>query len=202
MIRRLPIIPTIVVLILVAGCIYAGVWNLGRAKFHAAELAAYQSASRLPPVAFPTVPLRDDQLTLYRHATGNCLRITGRRTSVWENLAGEPGFAIIVDCITGAEGPGMSVQVGWSKNPNANTSWTGGLVSGVIVRDDKSRLRLVAATPAPGLEPNGPVKAAVSVSPQQNRGYAFQFFSFAAIALVIYGLAVRKRWNEKTVNRK
>jgi cytochrome oxidase assembly protein ShyY1 len=91
----------------------------------------------------------------------------------------------------------MSVQVGWSKNPNATTPWKGGLVSGVIVPDRKMRIRLVASSPAPGLQPNGAVKAAVTVPPAQNRGYAFQFFSFAAIALIIYALAVRKRLREQ-----
>jgi cytochrome oxidase assembly protein ShyY1 len=198
MIRRLPIIPTVVVALVVAGCIAAGIWNLRRASFHQAELRNYQAASRLPPVAFPTAPMPDERLPIYRYATGNCLQPVGKRTSVGENQSGEPGFAIIIDCATGAEGPGMSVQVGWSKNPNATTSWSGGIVSGVIVRDKRSRIRLVAATPAPGLEPNGPVKAAVSVSPGQNRGYAIQFWSFAAIALIIYGLAVRKRLRERT----
>jgi cytochrome oxidase assembly protein ShyY1 len=195
-IRRLPVLPTIIVALVAAGCIAAGIWNLGRAKFHEAELRSYQAASQLPPVAFPTAPTPNAQLPLYRYATGNCLRVVNRRTSVGESQTGEPGFAIILDCQTGAEGPGMSVQVGWSKNPNAATSWSGGVVSGEIVRDERSRIRLVAATPAPGLEPNGPVKAAVSVSPAQNRGYALQFFSFAAIALIIYGLAVRKRLKE------
>jgi len=91
-------------------------------------------------------------------------------------------------------------QVGWSKDPNATTSWTGGLVSGEIVRDKLTRIRLVAATPAPGLAATAPVKPAVSVSPQQNRGYALQFFSFAAIALVIYVLALRKRWSENAAS--
>lgn len=202
MTRKLPIVPTLLVAIVVAGCIAAGVWNLQRVAYHQAELQAYQAASRLPPIAFPTVPLKDEDLPLYRQATGNCLRVAGHRTSVGENEAGEPGFAIILDCVTGGEGPGMSVQVGWSKNPNATTNWRGGLVSGEIVRDKLSRIRLVAATPAPGLSANGPVKAAVTVSPQQNRGYALQFFSFAAIALVIYVLALRKRWAENGASPK
>ena len=91
---------------------------------------------------------------MYRYATGTACGVTGQRTSVGENRTGEPGFAIILDCATGAEGPGMSVEVGWSKNPNATTPWKGGLVSGVIVPDDKSRFRLVAAGAVPGLEPS------------------------------------------------
>lgn len=196
MIRRLPLIPTLIVLLAVAGMVWAGVWNLHRMKVHQAELDAYRTASRLPPVPFPTAPVSDEQLPLYRYATGNCLRVLGRRTSAGENRAGEPGFAIILDCATGAEGPGMSVQVGWSKNPNATTPWKGGLVSGVIVPDKKSRIRLAAATAAPGLEQGQLPTPAVSVSPGRNRGYAIQWFSFAAIALIIYGLAVRKRLKE------
>ena len=195
MIRRLPIIPTIAVALVVTACVAAGIWNLRRAVFHQAEVQRQHAASRLPPISYPTVPTSDEQLPIYRYATGNCLRVTGRRTSVGENGAGEPGFVIILDCATGAEGPGLSVQVGWSKNPNATTGWKGGIVSGVIVRDDRTRIRLVTATPAPGLEPNGEVKPAVSVSPAQNRGYALQFFAFALVAVVIYGLAVRKRLN-------
>lgn len=197
MIRRLPIIPTIVVAAVVAACLAAGGWNLRRAKLHQAELRNFQAASRLPPVSFPTAPTRDAQLPIYRYATGNCVRVVNRRTDVGENQAGEPGYAIILDCATGAEGPGMSVQVGWSKNPNATTPWPGGMVSGVIIRDRKNRIRLVSATPAPGLEANGAVKPTTSVSPQRNRGYALQFFAFAAIALIIYALAVRKRLKQE-----
>lgn len=196
MIKRLPVIPTIIVAIVVVGCIGAAFWNLGRAKLHSAELQKLEAASHLPPITFPTVPTSDAQLPVYRFASGNCLKVINRRTDVGENASGEPGFAIIFDCATGAEGPGMSVQVGWSKNPKATTPWAGGLVSGVIVPDRKARIRLVASTPAPGLQPNGAAKAAITVPPGQNRGYAFQFFSFAIIALVIYGLAVRKRLRE------
>jgi cytochrome oxidase assembly protein ShyY1 len=197
MIRHLPIIPTIIVAAVVAGCIAAGNWNLHRAEVHRTELRDFQAASRLPPIVFPTGPTRDENLPLYRYSTGNCLHPIKRRATAGENQAGEPGFVIIFDCTTGAEGPGMSVQVGWSKNPNAATSWSGGPVSGVIAWDSRTRIRLVAASPAPGLEANGPVKPAISVPPEQNRGYALQFFSFAAIALIIYGLAVRKRWKEE-----
>jgi cytochrome oxidase assembly protein ShyY1 len=195
--RRLPIIPTIVVALAVALMIGLGIWQLRRAKLHEAQLASYAAASRLPPIAFPTVPIADVQPLMYRYATANCLRVAGSRTSVGENRSGEPGFAIILDCATGAEGPGMSVEVGWSKNPQARTPWRGGLVSGVIVPDEKSRLRLVAAGAVPGLEPSALPTPTVKVSPGRNRGYAATWFSFAAIALVIYGLALRKRWKQE-----
>jgi cytochrome oxidase assembly protein ShyY1 len=195
MTKRLPIIPTIVVLAAVAVMIGLGVWQLQRAKWKEALLAKYAQAETLPPITFPTIPIRNDQLPLFRHATVVCLRIVGRRAVAGENRVGEPGYVHIVDCVTGAEGPGMSVEVGWSKDPNAKVNWNGGLISGIIAPDRRSRLRLVAASAPPGLEPS----AAPSIAsvPNNHRSYAAQWFAFALIALVIYGLAVRKRLREE-----
>jgi cytochrome oxidase assembly protein ShyY1 len=194
MIRRLPLIPTLVVLAAVAVMIGLGVWQLQRAKWKEGLLARYAQAQQLPPTEFPTVPLRADQLPLFRNATGICLRVVGQRAQAGENRAGEPGYVHIVDCATGAEGPGMSVEVGWSKDPNAKVNWGGGLVSGVIAPDRKMRMRLVAASAPPGLEPSAPPSP--STIPNNHRSYALQWFAFAAIALIIYGLAVRNRLKE------
>jgi hypothetical protein len=139
--------------------------------------------------------MRSDQLPLFRHATGVCLRRVGQRAVVGENRSGEPGYAHIVECSTGAEGPGMSVEVGWSKDPNAKVQWSGGPVSGVIAPDRLTRMRLVAASAPPGLEPSAP--PSLSSIPNNHRSYALQWFSFAAIALIIYGLAVRKRLTQE-----
>jgi len=191
MIRRLPVIPTIIVLAAVAVMIGLGIWQLQRAKWKEGIVHRYAEAERLPPIIFPTEPLRDDQLPLFRNATGVCLRIIGQRAVAGENRGGEPGYAHIVDCATGAEGPGMSVEVGWSKDPNAKVNWTGGPVSGVIGPDSKTRMRLVAAGAPPGLEPSAP--PSIATIPNNHRSYALQWFAFATIALVIYGLAVAKR---------
>ena len=195
MTRRLPIIPTIIVLAAVATMIGLGVWQLQRAKWKEGLLAQYAKAEQLPPIIYPTIPLKTEQLPLFRHATGMCQRIVGHRAQAGENRAGEPGYAQIVDCSTGAEGPGMSVEVGWSKNPNARVNWGGGLVSGVIAPDRRSRMRLVAASAPQGLEPSAP--PSLSSIPNNHRSYALQWFAFAAIALIIYVLALRKRWDEK-----
>jgi surfeit locus 1 family protein len=198
MIRRLPIIPTIIVAAAVAVMIGLGVWQLQRAKWKEALIARYVAAEKLPPVSWPTVPLHDQQLPLFRHATGVCLRPVGKRAIAGENAAGETGYVQIVDCVTGAEGPGMSVEVGWSKDPNAKVNWRGGPVSGIIVPDRRSRMRLIAATAPPGLQPSkAPEASSISpVTPAGHRGYAATWFSLAAIALIIYGLAVRKHLRE------
>ena len=93
----------------------------------------------------------------------------------------------------------MSVEVGWSTDPNAKVNWPGGLVSGIIVPDRRTGMRLVAASSPPGLQPSKPPEAstASAVTPAGHRLYAVTWFSLAAIALIIYGLALRKRLKEQ-----
>jgi cytochrome oxidase assembly protein ShyY1 len=198
-IRRLPLIPTIVVAAAVAVMIGLGVWQLQRAEWKERLIARYTRAETLPPIAWPTVPLKADERPLFRHATGVCLRPIGRRAVAGENRAGENGYAHIIDCATGAEGPGISVEVGWSRNPNAPVNWAGGPVSGIIVPDRRSGMRLVAASAPPGLMASKPPQAssASPVTPAGHRGYAATWFSLAAIAIVIYGLVLRKRRREE-----
>ena len=97
-----------------------GIWQLQRARLEGRPARALcagrkAAADRIPDRAASATA----QLPLFRHATGVCLRPVGERATAGENRAGEPGYVHIVDCATGAEGPGMSVELGWSKNPNA-----------------------------------------------------------------------------------
>ena len=191
MTRRVPVLSSLVVAAAIAVLIGLGVWQLQRAKWKEGLLARYGQAEKLPPITWPTVPLRKDQLPLFRHATGFCLQPVGKRAIAGENREGEPGYAQVVLCRTGAEGAGMPVEVGWSKNPNALVNWRGGPVSGVIAPDSHSGMRLVAASAPPGLEASAP--PSLASIPNNHRSYAVQWFAFAAVALLIYGLALRKR---------
>ena len=89
----------------------------------------------------------------------------------------------------------MSVAVGWSKNPNAALNWAGGPVSGIIAPDKNTRMRLVAASAPPGLETVAP--PSLASIPNNHRSYAVQWFLFAGIAALIYGLALRLRWKKE-----
>ena len=191
MIRRLPLIPTLIVAAAAAAMIALGIWQIGRAREKEALLARYATARNLPPITYPTGPIADDKLPLFRHATGMCLRPVGRRVTAGASRGGEPGYAIIVECSTGLEGPGLAVELGWSKNPNAKVAWPGGPVSGIIAPDKRSRMRLVAASAPAGLEPSAP--PSLQSIPNNHRSNAIQWFLFAALAVGIYALAVRKR---------
>lgn len=197
MIRKLPLIPTILVGLAIAVMIGLGIWQLERREQKLALLESYKAAAGLPPIGWPSLPPKDP-LPLFRYATGNCLQVTAFRTAAGQNLKGEPGFLVIADCRTGAEGPGMAVELGWSKDPNAGKAWTGGLVSGTIAPDSRSRMRLVAASPGPGLAASAPPSP--DTIPNNHLSYAVQWFLFAAIAALIYALALRQRWRREASN--
>lgn len=189
--RKLPLIPTLLVGAAVLAMIGLGVWQLSRAQEKDALLARYASARSLPPTGFPTAPIGDDALPLFRRASGFCMRVTATRRTAGTNRQGETGFVHIAECSTGAEGPGMAVETGWSKNPNAKSTWAGGEISGIIAPDRKMRMRLVSAQGLGGLEASAP--PSLEAIPNNHRAYAIQWFLFAAIAALIYGLALRQR---------
>ena len=192
--KRVPVIATVVVAAAVAAMLALGFWQLSRAHWKEQLLAQYEAAPKLPPIAFPAAPLKGE-LPLFRWATGFCVKPVAQRAIAGENRSGEPGYAHIVQCSTGAEGPGMAVDVGWSKDPQAKWSWAGGPVTGMIAPDRLQRIRLVAATSPAGLQPSAvpTVQTVVQTTPAGHRFYAIQWFAFAAIALIIFLLALRKR---------
>ena len=196
--RRIPIVATIVVTIAVAAMIALGLWQLlDRAPKKEAYLAQLAANPARPPIAFPAVP---DQSLLFRRASGRCVEPVAQRLAG----AGAAGFRLIVECRTGAAGQGMIVQLGTTPDPGFKGRWAGGPVSGFISHapDSRSligslfdhspqRLMLVADTPALGLGANG--RPDLSSVPNNHLSYAVQWFFFAAIAAVIYVLAVRRR---------
>lgn len=190
--KRLPILPSLLVAASVAAMIALGFWQIRRAHEKEALLARYAVAEKMPPIGWPTLPLADDRLPLFRHAAANCLSVAGWRTAPGQNVRDEPGFLVIADCRSGAEGPGLSVELGWTKNPNGGRQWKGGLVNGLIGPDRLSRMRLHADAPGPGLTASAP--PSLDAIPNNHRSYAVQWFAFAGIALLIYALALRRRW--------
>jgi surfeit locus 1 family protein len=198
MMPRFPLIPTIVVALAIAAMIGLGFWQLSvRRPQKLAQLAQLAANPAKAPIAFPRFP--DDTL-LFRKAQGFCLEpVSSQLTG-----AGNAGFRFVVECRTGAEGPGMIVQLGTTHDPKAKPQWKGGAVSGFISHapDGRSmlaslfdrtpkRLMLVADTPAAGLTPNGAPD--VSSVPNNHLAYAVQWFLFALVAAVIYVLALRLR---------
>jgi cytochrome oxidase assembly protein ShyY1 len=203
MIRRVPVIPTTIVLLAAAIMVYLGFWQIDRLHWKEDLLARYDRNQHLPPIAFPANPVGD--ANLFRKAEAMCLKPASWTVEGGRSGTDVVGWRQIARCSTGAEGPGFSVQLGVSKEPRWTPTFEGGEVSGYIGhlpshtsllatmfgRGGPDELMLVADTPAPGLMPNpGPDPSSI---PNNHLAYAVQWFLFAGLALLIYALALRKR---------
>ncbi len=190
MIRRWPLIPTILVVAAIAAMIGLGIWQLQRRAEKLDLLASLAAAQKQPAIDWPTAPFAGPP-PLFRAASGYCLSVSGFRTAAGRNRAGETGFLIIADCRVGAEGPGMAVELGWSKNPAVGRDYKGGPVRGIIAPDSVSQMRLVSREPGPGLVASA-LPSPDSI-PNNHLSYAIQWFLFAAFAGVIYVFALKRR---------
>ena len=202
--KRVPVLATLVVALAVAAMIALGVWQLRRAQWKEALLARYAHAAARAPAAFPLVPASD--ALLYRRAEGFCLQVVGWTIEAGTNRDGESGWRHLAHCRTGAEGPGMTVDAGWSSGFAIKPSWRGGKIAGVIgpLPQHASLLAvmsggavavpgllLVADVPAPGLRPSA--FPSIAHIPNNHRAYAVQWFLFAGLAALIYGIALWRR---------
>ena len=189
--RRVPILATLVVLAAVATMVGLGIWQLGRAREKEALLVRYEAAAGLPPIDFPVGAMARETMPLFRQSRATCLEPIDVKTVAGRNRDGRSGYAHWVDCrTTGAEGPGLRIDIGWSDRPQ-QIGWRGGTVRGIIAPDTERGMRLISAEGLSGLQPSAPPN--VADIPNNHRSYAFQWFAFALSALVIYALALKGR---------
>lgn len=201
--KRLPVIPTILVGFAVIAMIALGVWQWRRAAEKEAIITLAVANPAKPPMAFPVLgPVPSD--ILFRRSSVHCLRTVAWRDEAGRAADGSVGFRYIAECTTGAEGPGVLVNLGVGDRPGLKPTWTGGQVEGWITQEPDHRalisrltqrslpLRpmLIARVPQAGLKAAAP--PSVRDIPNNHRAYAVQWFLFALIALVIYGLALRR----------
>jgi surfeit locus 1 family protein len=185
MMRRLPLIPTLLVLTAVAVMIRLGLWQLDRLHQKEALLERYSAAQAMSAdVPFPQDAAAAEPL-LYRHARIDCRQVTGIRPVAGHNAQGESGLAQTADCLLVGGGKAR-VVLGWSRTPEP-VAWKGGEAMGVVAPGP----RLVADPPLAGLAANA--RPDPSDIPNNHLSYAVQWFLFAVTALVIYLLALRKR---------
>jgi surfeit locus 1 family protein len=191
-VKRLPLFPTIIVLLAVGIMIRLGFWQLDRRLEKEALIATFvrntadRELTMLPRVG------REFQ---FRKAKIDCPYAGGTEIIG----AGQAGYRVITFC----RGIGK-IQLGTTRNPKPVVLWSGGTVSGWIQSEPDSRsmieaatdkqapfLMLVADPPLASLAPNPP--AAPQDVPNNHLAYAVQWFLFAAVAALIYVLALRRR---------
>lgn len=191
--RRLPILPTAIVALAVATMVALGLWQLlDRAPKKAAYLEQLAANPARPPIAFPRTP---HESLLFRRAVAECPAPVAVRMAG----AGAAGFRAIATCADGT-----IVQLGTTRDAKARIAWQGGRIAGriahapggqsligALVDPQPQRLMLVAAAPVAGLTANAAPD--IESVPNNHLAYAGQWFFFAAVAAIIYVLALRRR---------
>ena len=194
MLRRIPVTPTIVVLIAVGIMIRLGFWQIDRMHQKEVLLARYAAAAGLSSDVQPEQFGGNRDAILYRHAAFTCSQVGARSGIAGLSAKGESGIAHTVLCeatgnLSGATVP-VTVTLGWSTNP-VSPQWQGGPVAGIVAPMGKTGVRVVADPPLAGLAANA--RPDPKDLPNNHWSYAIQWFLFALTALTIYALALRKR---------
>ena len=152
MLNRIPVLPTLVVLIAVGIMIRLGFWQLDRMHQKAALLAHYAAAAQYSNDIQPERFTDDRDAILYRHTAFTCTAVGAPSAIAGLSAKGESGIAHTVQCQAARQigGAGRSVPImvtlGWSSNP-APPAWDGGAVAGTIAPMGKTAVRVVADPP-------------------------------------------------------
>jgi surfeit locus 1 family protein len=206
--RRVPFLPTVVVAVAVLVMMALGFWQIGRAQQRDADQKRMIERVNLPPVAYPFGTTASNAFR-FRRLVATCARVSHWEQRASKSSRDQPGWGYIATCEGAAPGATFEAELGFNPAPNVKPVWSGGTVSGraklgpdrrgfidrLLWRAPQQRLMIVSDKPAVGL--------AASKQPtpgdedNTSWGYAVQWFLFAATALAIYGLALRKRWRER-----
>ncbi|WP_294392050.1 SURF1 family protein [uncultured Sphingomonas sp.] len=198
--RRIPIVATILVLLAVGLMVRLGLWQLDRRHEKAAMLAHYAANANRPPAPLAALfAVGEDDL--YRQVSGYCLEVTRWQIRAGRDQAGNGGWRHVAECRTGAKVPGFAVDMGVSASADA-PRWSGGPVRGRLILSREPALpgmgkaapamaMIVSTEPAPSLSASASPNPANL--PNNHLAYAVQWFAFAAVALLIYALALWRR---------
>lgn len=199
-IRKWPVIPTVLVLVAMAIMVRLGFWQLDRmgekdeliirysANQSDASIRAFQLGNADEQL-FQTVELTcanpfDWQAVAGRDATGRTGYVQ-RYQCLINSVPGSP--------VAAANPTALYVVIGWSQSP-VQVDWTGGVVTGVLAPLGDG-FKLIADPPQAGLDASA--KPDPADMPNNHLAYAGQWFFFAATALVIYVLAIRRRQRDQ-----
>ena len=190
MIRQLPIFAATVVVAAALTMVALGFWQLDRAQQKNELLTRYAAAGLMSSeVAWP-IDEADVEGALFRRATLNCATASSLGARAGTNVRGAKGWAHFASCSIAGTDAVATVALGWSREI-IKPQWDGGIVSGIVAPGP----RLVVTEATAGLEPLAPPDPADV--PNNHLAYAGQWFFFALTALLIFGLANRKRIKEQ-----
>ena len=189
MIRKLPVIPTLIVLVAVGIMIRLGFWQIDRLHQKEAMLARYAAVEansqvrRWPDGTANVLPQS------YSRVVTECVSVATIAAQAGQNADHHAGWAQVAEC-TLPRRLKARVVLGWGSQPAA-VDWRGGPVQGTYVDKGKDEPIIVADPPLAGLQASA--RPDPGNIPNNHLAYAVQWFLFAGVALVIYVLALRKR---------
>ena len=199
--RRIPVIPTIIVIAAAATMVMLGFWQLDRKDQKEAQIAQYAAAS--DQALIDPIPIEAElESILYRRGALNCAEVLGWSAIAGRNDNDQSGYVQIARCRNGdwAEAEGAvearfaEVVLGWSRDPSAQPDWRGGAIEGIIAPGGDNGWRIIADQPVGVLQANAAPDP--GDLPNNHLAYAGQWFFFALTALVIYWFALRSRWRD------
>ncbi len=202
--RPIPIIATIIVIAAVITMFALGVWQWQRRAEKLAFIDQIEANATQPATPFPRDGLLPAELLL-RKSSVNCLKVLGWEQNSGRNAAGQSGLRHIATCETDATAQPVKIVIGVADRIVEQPEFDRGVINGVLGQAPgdatlisqlggsapPARAMLVSTDALPGLDK--PALPNADSIPNNHLAYAVQWFLFAGIALIIYGLALRKR---------
>ena len=185
--RRVPLLATLLVLAAVAVMLRLGLWQLDRLHEKQHLLASY-AAAQADATIHPWSG-KGGAPQAYSRVSLSCMKVASVAAQAGQSAQHQAGWVQVAVCLTPG-GAQPQVVLGWSTQ-SAPVAWSGGLVTGIYLAKGTPGGVVIADPPLANLAANArPDPADV---PNNHLAYAVQWFLFAATALIIYGLALRKR---------
>lgn len=169
---RLPVGPTLLVVLAIPAMIYAGLWQLDRREQKRVELIAFAHPSKV---------------------TLNCTDPRGPLREIGGvGPGGADGWGHRIDCGSGSKR--TIVDLGWTERPAVIAMPGPGTILGTEFRIPEKPPLLLALNPARPMLPSAPPN--VDDIPNSHLSYAIQWFAFAITLGIVYTLYVR-RWQRE-----
>ena len=202
--KRLPLLPTLVVFLLTALLAGLGVWQVQRAAWKRQLILAAEVAPQLPalePRDF-LAAMTGRMSVQYRRAELVCRpgRVTPYDIKGGSSAAGQSGYLVLVSCRPDqGKAPDIVAVAGWTRRPDAAamTLVVDTVFEGLIIErpygDEPGRpqFMLIPDTAVAPLKVSR--KPTAADLPDNHLAYAGQWFGLALTLLVIYGLWLRRR---------
>ena len=202
--RRVPVLPTIVVLAMFATLVGLGVWQLQRREWKHELIRQLEAAPKLPLLEAGDflAAMQGTQSIQYRRAELPCSPGTVLPYDLrgGSSVAGDSGYLVLVSCRPNRKPPDIVAVAGWTQRPDAvsvpvtvDTVFRGLIIENPYgTAPDRPRFMLIPDTAIPPLLVSQmPDPGSL---PDNHLSYAGQWFGLAAALLGIYGVWLRRRW--------